>query len=128
YKGKRLFDVTLPFLSRLKRLGIGYTFLTNNTSLSKKDYVQKLGRFGIEASEKQIGTPTDATITHLRDRHPEVLRIGVLGTPSLCRQFQEAGYDVGWEAPGAVVVGFDTTLSYDRLCQAAYWIRTGLPF
>jgi hypothetical protein len=30
--------------------------------------------------------------------------------------------------PQAVVVGFDMTLSYDRLCKAAYWISTGLPF
>ena len=44
YRGKRLFDATLPFLERLRRLGIGYTFLTNNTSLSKADYVRKLRR------------------------------------------------------------------------------------
>jgi NagD protein len=35
---------------------------------------------------------------------------------------------VEWDAPEAVVVGFDTTLSYDRLCRAAYWIERGLPF
>jgi len=28
----------------------------------------------------------------------------------------------------AVVVGFDTTLTYERLCRAAFWISTGLPF
>jgi NagD protein len=26
------------------------------------------------------------------------------------------------------VVGFDTTLTYERLCRAAYWITAGLPF
>lgn len=128
YRGSRLFDATLPFLERLRHLGIGYTFLTNNTSLSKADYVEKLHRFGIEASEGEIFTPADATIAYLRDRLPEVRDLAVLGTPSLCQQFEGAGFGLSWDEPGAVIVGFDTTLSYDRLCRAAYWIQSGLPF
>jgi HAD superfamily hydrolase (TIGR01450 family) len=27
-----------------------------------------------------------------------------------------------------VIVGFDTTLTYERLCRAAYWISAGLPY
>ncbi len=128
YRGKRLFDVTIPFLERLRRLGIGYTFLTNNTSLSKADYVEKLRRFGIVVDEEVIATPADATIAHLRENFPEVGTIAVLGTPSLVKQFEGAGFRVTWESPEAVVVGFDTTLSYDRLCRAAHGIASGLPF
>ena len=128
YRGKRLFDATLPFLERLRRLGVGYTFLTNNTSLSKADYVHKLHGLGIDAAEDQIFTPADSTIAYLRGRLPHVESIAVLGTPSLCRQFEAAGFAVTWDAPGAVVVGFDTTLSYERLCRAAYWIGGSLPF
>jgi len=128
YRGGRLFDATIPFLDRLRRLGVGHTFLTNNTSLSKADYVEKLRRLGIDATEAAISTPADSTIAYLRDRLPHVGRISVLGTPSLSRQFEGAGFAVTWEAPEAVVVGFDTTLSYDRLCRAAYWIDSGLPF
>lgn len=128
YTGGRLFDCTLPFLASLREMGIGYTFLTNNTSRSKSDYVEKLGLLGIRTAGEQIYTPADSAIVHLRDRLPGVRSIAVLGTPSLCRQFEEAGFEVGWEAPGAVIVGFDTTLTYDRLCRAAYWIGQGLPF
>lgn len=128
YRGGQLFTATLPFLDRLQRLGIGHTFLTNNTSLSKADYVRKLGQLGINAPEGQIFTPADSTITYLREHHPEISALGVLGTPSLCHQFEEAGFVVGWDDPGAVVVGFDTTLDYQRLCRAAYWIASGRPF
>lgn len=128
YRGKRLFDATIPFLDRLRRLGIGYTFLTNNTSLSKADYVEKLRRFGIDATEREIGTPADPTIAHLRAHLPEVRSIAILGTPSLVRQFEGEGFVATWDAPEAVVVGFDTTLTYERLCRAAYWIGAGLPF
>src|SRR5512140_921396 len=54
YKGSRLFACTLPFLACLRKLGIGYTFLTNNTSRGKSDYVEKLRRLGIQADERQI--------------------------------------------------------------------------
>jgi len=128
YRGSRLFDETLPFLAKLRVWNIGCTFLTNNTSRSKADYVEKLRNFGIAASEEQIYTPADSTIVYLHQKLPAVKSIAVLGTPSLCQQFEEAGLRVDWEAPQAVVVGFDTTLTYEWLCRAAYWISQGLPF
>jgi NagD protein len=42
YCGEQLFDCTLPFLDLLARRGITYTFLTNNTSRSRTDYIAKL--------------------------------------------------------------------------------------
>ena len=128
YRGNRLFDVSIPFLAELRSKGIGYTFLTNNTSRSKLDYVEKLKKLGIETHEGEIYTPADSTLTYLRDVLPTVKRIGVLGTPSLCRQFEQAGFSVGWEGCEAVIVGFDTTLDYERLCRAAYGISLGLPY
>ena len=128
YRGDRLFEATLPFLARLRAWGIGYTFLTNNTSRSKADYVTKLHNFGIETAENDIYTPADSAICYLRERFPHLKAVAILGTPSLCRQFEAAGFSVAWESPEAVVVGFDTTLTYERLCRAAYWISTGLPF
>jgi HAD superfamily hydrolase (TIGR01450 family) len=128
YRGDRLFAATLPFLERLRSWKLGYTFLTNNTSRSKADYVAKLARMGIQASESEIYTPADSTIVHLRERLPDVRAIAVLGTPSLCAQFEQAGFKVTWESPQAVIVGFDTTLTYERLCRSAYWISRGLPF
>ena len=49
YRGGKLFPATRPFLERLGRLGIGHTFLTNNTSLSQSDYVTKLQKLGLDA-------------------------------------------------------------------------------
>lgn len=128
YKGTRLFPCTLPFLALLDRLGIGRTFLTNNTSRSAADYVEKLRGLGIEARREEVFTPARSAFSWLRERLPGTRRIAVLGTPSLCREFEEAGFTVDWERPEAVVVGFDTTLTYERLCRAAWWISRGLPF
>ena len=50
YKGKTLFAVTDPFLELLGKLGIAYTFLTNNPSKSVTDYVAYLQAMGISAT------------------------------------------------------------------------------
>ncbi len=128
YKGGRLFPCTLPFLACLKRLEIGCTFLTNNTSRSAADYVEKLRRLGIEARREQIYTPAQSAIGYVRERLPRAKALAVLGTPSLCGEFEQAGFEVSWERPEAVIVGFDTTLTYERLCRTAWWISRGLPF
>jgi NagD protein len=132
YKGDTLFSVTDPFLSLMKELGIGYTFLTNNPSKSVTDYLEHLRAIGIEATEAQLYTSTQATIECLREKYPAVTRIFALGTPSMCEEFAGAGFELMPDDPAAepdaVIVGFDRTLAYDRLCRAAWWISKGKPF
>ncbi len=128
YKGSTLFPWTLGFLEQLGQAGVGHTFLTNNTSHSRDDYVARLRGMGIPASADEIYTAADATIDYLRRELPDIARIALLGTPSLAEQFGQEGYHIDFESPQAVVVGFDTTLGYARLCRAAWWISQGLPY
>lgn len=132
YKGKTLFDVTVPFLALLEEIGVGYTFLTNNPSKNLADYIKHLREMGIHAQEDQLYTSTQATIEFLHSDWPELRRLYVLGTPSMCEAFRTAGFELVSEDPGnepdGVVVGFDTTLSYARLCRTAWWIQGGKPY
>ena len=132
YKGGTLFDATAPFLCLLRELGVGYTFLTNNPSRSVEDYLAHLRRLGISAAPEQLYTSAQATIEYLRHTWPTIRRLFVLGTPSMCDQFAAAGFallpDSPDHTPDAVVVGFDSTLTYPRLCRAAWWINQGQPW
>jgi NagD protein len=132
YLGGTLFETTMPFLASLDELGIGYTFLTNNPSRSTADYLEHLRRIGIAATPSQLYTSTQATIEHLRRHWPEARRLFVLGTPGLCQDLEAAGFTLLPDDPGAspdaVIVGFDQTLTYPRLCRAAWWITQGKPF
>lgn len=128
YSGSTLFDCTLPFLQRIGELGIGHTFITNNSSRGIQDYVDKLARLGIPASRDEIYTSTDAVIEYLRTHLPDVQKLWLLGTPSMARHLQDAGFIVGNGSPEAVVVGYDTGLNYENLCRTAWWISRGLPF
>jgi NagD protein len=132
YKGGTLFPCTLPFIASMRELGIGCTFLTNNPSKSSADYLAHLRRMGLEATPDELYTSAQATIDCLRRRFPEVRRIFALGTPSMLGEFEGAGFELTADdpddAPDAVVVGFDLTLTYARVCRAAWWINQGRLF
>lgn len=132
YRGGFLFQDTVPFLSLLDDLGVGRTFLTNNSSKSVEDYVTHFRRLGIEAAPEDFFTSTRASIEYLRAHASDVKRIYVLGTKSMRDEIASAGFAVVSEDPAdepdAVLVGFDTTLTFARLCRAAYWVKNGKLF
>jgi len=132
YRGHTLFEFTTPFLRRLNDLGIGYTFLTNNPSRSVADYLSHLKELGVAIQRDQLYTSTEATIEYLREQWPKLKRLFVLGTESMCAEFLASSFtllpDSSEAEPDAVVVGFDTTLTYARLCRAAWWISRGKPY
>jgi NagD protein len=132
YKGGTLFSCTLPFIAQMRELGIGCTFLTNNPSKSAADYLAHLRKMGLAASPEELYTSAQATIDCLRRRFPEVKRLFALGTPSMLAEFCGAGFEMTADdpadVPDAVVVGFDLTLTYERVCRAAWWIQQGKLF
>ena len=132
YMGMSLFDYTIPFLNSLKEMGITYSFLTNNPSTSIPDYLKKLSGMGIEATEEEMYTTALATIDYIKTNFPEARRLFLLGTPSMISEFEKAGFesvaDSAEERPDVLVVAFDKTLEYSRLCRAAYWAQQGVPY
>lgn len=125
YLGDTLFPYTQDFLKQLRDLGISYSFLTNNPTKSSKDYLSKLQRLGIEATEEQMYTSSIATIDYIHQHYPEARRIFALGTPSMQQEFVKGGFEICEDSPDdrpdILVVAFDTTLVYSRLCRAAWW-------
>lgn len=132
YLGNTVFPCTLPFLETLDRLGITYSFLTNNPTKSLDDYIGKLHRLGIPCSRDQMYSTTTATIDYIKTHFPEARRLFLLGTPSMISQFEEAGFvsceDDPEDVPDIVVAAFDMTLVYTRLCRCAWWIAKGIPY
>ncbi len=130
YTDGKLFECTNPMLQRLSDMGIGYSFLTNNPSRSSEEYMTMLVQIGIKATAEMLYTSAQATIEYLKEALPSVRRLFIMGTQSMISEFEQAGYDSLSidEEPEAVVVGFDMSLTYPRLCCAAWWISQGKPY
>lgn len=132
YNGSTLFPFTIPFLSKLKEMGIGYSFLTNNPSKNTNDYLDHLSKMGIEATKEEMYTSALATIDYIKVHYPEAKRLFILGTPSMIAEFEAAGFisttDDSADVPDMLVVSFDMSLTYKRLCRAAWWASKQLPY
>ena len=132
YMGNTIFPYTIPFLNKLKELGISYSFLTNNPSKSLNDYLAKLAKMGIQATAEEMYNTTIATIDYIHAHYPEAKKLFLLGTPSMISQFEQAGFisttDDPDDVPDVIVAAFDMTLVYPRLCRAAWWISQGVPY
>ena len=133
YLGSTLFPYTQAFLQTLRDNGISYSFLTNNPTKSSNDYLLKLQKLGIDATEEQMYTSSIATIDYIHMQYPEAKRIFTLGTPSMQAEFKKAGFEITSDSandvPDILVVAFDTTLEYSRLCRAAWWAsKTDIPY
>lgn len=127
YLGSNLYPWSLPFVETMNRLGRRFIFVTNNSSQNAKHYVQKIRGMGVEITEDQVFTSGQATIYYLK-KHNYPRKLYLVGTPALEEEFREAGFMLTDKDPETVVLGFDLTLTYEKLRTACDLIRQGLPF
>ena len=130
YLGNELIDGAKEFLETIKKQGKRYIFLTNNSSKNKDSYVEKLNNLGINASREEVFTSGEATTIYLKREKPGA-RIYLLGTPALEEEFEKEGFTLVKERHqdiDYVVLGFDTTLTYDKLWATCEYISEGVEY
>lgn len=132
YLGSTLFPFTVDFLDSMKNAGVDYSFLTNNPTKSVADYLNKLEGMGIHADQDNMYTTSLAAIDYIKSHYPDARRLFLLGTESMISQFEKAGFescsDDPDDVPDVLVVAFDPTLVYPRLCRACWWASQGIPY
>lgn len=129
YLSDQLIDGTLEFLEKLKKEKYRYFFLTNNSSKNKYSYADKLNTLGISAEPSDIFTSGEATTIYLNKINPGA-KIFLLGTKCLQDEFENAGFTLVSDNTPAdyVVLGFDTTINYEKIWLACDQIFSGVPF
>ena len=126
YLGNELIDGAKEFLEKLKEKNIRYIFLTNNSSKNKDKYVEKLNKLGIEAHREDVFSSGEATTIYL-SKKKKGAKVFLLGTKDLEDEFEKAGFELVRERNkdiDFVVLGFDTTLTYEKLWIACEYIAT----
>ena len=127
YLGNQIFDWSYTFLDKLKEQNKSFYFLTNNSSNSRERYVEKLTKMGLTVTPDKVITSGEATTIHLSKRKPGA-KIYLAGTPALEKEFQDAGFKLTDKNPDFVVIGFDTTLTYEKLWKVCDFVRNGVEY
>ena len=128
-------DSLLPgaaeFLSYVHSHGGAVRYLTNNSSRGVDAGLEKMTRLGIPAEREEFLTAVEAAVHYLRTRRPAGEAYFAVGTESFRRQLRQAGFDIR-ETPdedvAAVLVGFDTELTYRKVEDACRLLCRGADF
>lgn len=125
YKDEQLFDGTLDLLRKIVSNGGKYVFITNNSSKSVTDYVEKTRRLNIPADENNFFTSSQATILWLKEHMPRS-KVYCQGTRSLVAELRQADISVTEEVEpvDVVLVGFDTELTTEKLRKTCEILTT----
>ena len=130
YLGDTLFSGVPELLALIRARGGQYRYLTNNSSRSVDAYVERLTRLGVAAEPEDFLTSVDALIAHLRGRGMEARRFYVCGTESMKSQLRAAGFAVASsrEDADALLMGFDTELTFQKLEDACILLGKNVPY
>ena len=127
YLGDRLLDGSLDFFKHVRAQGKRVLFLTNNSSRDGDYYVEKLARMGCEVGSRDVYTSGMATCNYL-NCNMAGRKVFLLGNSHLKSEFRRNGVALSHSNPDVVVVGYDTTLDYRKLCAVCDFVRAGLPY
>lgn len=127
YLGERLIPGSLEFLQKLRDKGMDFLFFTNNSSRTSQFYKKKLASMGCFVDEASIITSGDVTISFLRENYKDKA-VYLVGTGLLEQSFINGGIKLTQTDPDIVVLGFDTTLTYEKIERACTFIRKGATF
>lgn len=126
YLGNEVLPGALELLAYLREQGIPHVFATNNSSKTALEYVDILSSMGIPTDLHQVVTSNDVAAQYLTGQGFTAAYI--LSTPAVTMEYASRGLAHVTEEPEAVLLTYDTSLTYTKLREANALIGSGLPY
>jgi 4-nitrophenyl phosphatase len=127
YLENHLLPGALEFFLFCHKNNILIYFITNNSSRNARNYQHKLSALGVPPDAINIITSGMATCRYLNS-HYHGKKVYLAGTQALEEEFILNNISLVSEEPDLLVLGFDTTITYDKLRKICDLIRTGIPY
>lgn len=125
YLGNELIDGAVEFLNRCDENGVQRFFLSNNSSKSVTEYLEKLHGLGIPAEANDVLLSTHDLISWLGAEG--VTETYLVGTEGMRSMLEEVGVSTRSGEPQYVVLGYDTEIDYEKLTTASIHLHNGIP-
>lgn len=125
YLGGTLIPGAQAFLERCTANGVRRFFLSNNSSKSVTQYLSKLQKLGLEATEDDVLLSTHDLLAWLNLNG--ITQTWLVGTEGMQNMLEAAGIATTSSKPEFVLLGYDTELTYDKIAQASIFLHAGVP-
>ncbi|MGI6072380.1 MAG: HAD-IIA family hydrolase [Lachnospiraceae bacterium] len=124
YKGNRILPGVHEFIEWLYAEKKDYLFLTNNSSLTRRELQNKLARMGLDIPEEHFYTSALATAAFIKDQAPGCTAY-VIGGAGLLNALYDVGVSMNDIDPDYVIVGEGKSYSLDTLTKATNLVMRG---
>ena len=131
YRGNKKIEGADAFIKFLQDNAIPFLLATNNSTRTREMYVEKLKNMGIEVDEENIITSAYVTgkILKKEKNRASALIVGEIG---IFEEIKRIGWKIvdlkNWNETEYVIVGMDTTLTYEKLKAGCLAINNGARF
>ncbi len=127
--GQRPIPEAVSFILRLRACGRQVIFYTNNPNRSHAQAAEYLNTMGFETNADEIFSSADVAYAHLH-AHFEGKPLCLVAVPEMVENFKRHGFIMceNDQTAAAVLVGFDTSLTYDKVATACRHIGQGAVF
>ncbi len=126
WRGREPIPGAREAVETLRASGRKVLFFTNNATLSRKGYLEKLRGLGFEAEVGEIYCSAYAAAAWLKGR---VKKVYVVGEEGLVEELELAGLEAaGPDEAECIVVGLDRKLTYRKLEEALRCLIRGALF
>jgi len=120
------------FIRQLQDDGTPFVLLTNNSTLTPKQYAEKIGRMGIQVASAQVLTSSLATADYLLETVGAGTPVYAIGEDGIMEALAESGFvllgEEDYRQARCVVIGLDRTVTFAKLQAASLAIRGGATF
>jgi 4-nitrophenyl phosphatase len=129
WRGEHVIPGSAAAIAQLRGHGLRVAFLTNNSSATVQQYLDRLATAGIDAAADELCTSAQAAASMLAAQLPNGSDVLACAGPGVIEALTAAGFNVVERGPArAVVVGWHREFDFDRLARAADAIRAGARF
>ncbi|QKS72187.1 TIGR01457 family HAD-type hydrolase [Paenalkalicoccus suaedae] len=126
YRGTESIKEAGPFVEELLKRDIPHLFVTNNSSKTAKQVVEKLTSMGIPAEPSRVFTSSMAASKYVDDTTPDAT-IYMIGEEGL-KEALGSRCTLDASEANVVVMGIDRDITYEKLSDAALAVRRGATF
>lgn len=127
YFEDKLIEGAKSFIDKLIENNINYVFVSNNSSINKNVYLDKLKKLDIKCEEENIFSSSMAMGLYLQENY-KGKNVYLVGTKSFEQELLANGVQLVDDNADIVVVGYDRELTYQKLIKACEFLDNGAIF
>ncbi|MDR2380488.1 MAG: HAD-IIA family hydrolase [Bifidobacteriaceae bacterium] len=131
FRGNEPVKYAADQVAAARKAGMKFVFVTNNAARPPRMAAAKLGSVRIPAEREDVVTSAQAGVALMAEHIPAGSRVMVVGGNGLSEAVTAAGFKLATaaiERPAAVIQGWNPTMQWRDLEEAAYAIEAGAAY